>query len=192
MPLNPPILRAFTSRYEHIASVLKNEVFISAPFESSEDLKKISPPPENKFFAIWDTGATGCVISKKAVYKCGLKPTGVKRVYTAGDKDGDGQDTLTYLVSIFLPNLVVFPSIEVTEGTIIGADVLVGMEVINKGDFAVTNKSGKTVFTFRIPSIDCIDFVKNKSVAIPVAVGRKSPCPCGSGKKYKRCCGKSS
>jgi len=28
--------------------------------------------------------------------------------------------------------------------------------------------------------------------AVPVGkkVGRNDPCPCGSGKKYKRCCGK--
>ncbi|MBL8295263.1 MAG: SEC-C domain-containing protein [Bryobacterales bacterium] len=28
-----------------------------------------------------------------------------------------------------------------------------------------------------------------RNPAPPPAVGRNSPCPCGSGKKYKRCCG---
>ncbi len=27
-------------------------------------------------------------------------------------------------------------------------------------------------------------------VRVKQAVGRNDPCPCGSGKKYKRCCGK--
>ena len=26
-------------------------------------------------------------------------------------------------------------------------------------------------------------------VAVKVKVGRNDPCPCGSGKKYKKCCG---
>jgi len=29
-----------------------------------------------------------------------------------------------------------------------------------------------------------------KTVAPPRAVSRNAPCPCGSGDKYKRCCGK--
>jgi SEC-C motif-containing protein len=34
------------------------------------------------------------------------------------------------------------------------------------------------------------DMVKNKPVVREGAkVGRNEPCPCGSGKKYKRCCG---
>lgn len=27
-------------------------------------------------------------------------------------------------------------------------------------------------------------------IPLPVKVGRNDPCPCGSGKKYKNCCGK--
>jgi uncharacterized protein YecA (UPF0149 family) len=28
-----------------------------------------------------------------------------------------------------------------------------------------------------------------ESYRAPAKVGRNEPCPCGSGKKYKRCCG---
>jgi len=31
---------------------------------------------------------------------------------------------------------------------------------------------------------------KQKTVTIPDKIGRNDPCPCGSGKKYKKCCGK--
>jgi preprotein translocase subunit SecA len=31
---------------------------------------------------------------------------------------------------------------------------------------------------------------KAKPVKIAPKVGRNDPCPCGSGKKYKQCCGK--
>jgi len=37
-------------------------------------------------------------------------------------------------------------------------DVAIGMDVICKGDFAVTNKDDLTLFSFRIPSETAIDF----------------------------------
>ena len=33
------------------------------------------------------------------------------------------------------------------------------------------------------------DFGKKKPTKV-IKVGRNDPCPCGSGKKYKKCCGK--
>jgi len=34
------------------------------------------------------------------------------------------------------------------------------------------------------------DFKRSKIYHAPVKIGRNDPCPCGSGKKYKNCCGK--
>jgi preprotein translocase subunit SecA len=31
---------------------------------------------------------------------------------------------------------------------------------------------------------------EREKVPVPQRTGRNDPCPCGSGKKYKRCCGK--
>ena len=39
-------------------------------------------------------------------------------------------------------------------------DVLIGMDVITSGDFAVSNHNGKTVFSFRVPSVETTDYVK--------------------------------
>ena len=99
------------------------------------------------------------------------------------------------MAGIWLPNKVHIPEIRVTEGAIADVDVLIGMDIICMGDFAVTNKDGRTNFTFRIPSLECLDFVKQKPALIQSGtqalrkVGRNELCPCGSGKKYKRCCG---
>ena len=41
----------------------------------------------------------------------------------------------------------------------LGTDVLIGMDVINNGDFAVSNHGGVTKFSFRLPSQGHIDFV---------------------------------
>jgi len=180
---------AFNVAYNGISPVLTSEVHITSPFEPS------NPPTEagrKKFLAIWDTGATNSVITQKVVQECGLNPISIVNVHTAS---GEALSNV-YLVSIWLPNKVVIPQIRVTEGTIGGdTEVLIGMDIINRGDFAVTNKDGKTNFTFRIPSVECIDFVKQQSTIIQSGnqplqrVGRNDPCPCGSGKKYKKCHG---
>ena len=34
------------------------------------------------------------------------------------------------------------------------------------------------------------DELSQQPVAGTIRVGRNEPCPCGSGKKYKKCCGK--
>lgn len=182
---------AFTTSYPGRSRVLFNEVRISQAFQPSPTTKL---PKSEKYIAIWDTGATSSVITQKVVAECGLKPIGMTKVQTAG---GEGLAPV-YLASIFLPNKVVVPQLRVIEGHVAGnAEVLIGMDIISQGDFAVTNKDGKTVFSFRMPSVECIDFVKQKpSVAAPQIskpspkVGRNDPCPCGSGKKYKNCCGK--
>ena len=180
---------AFNVAYNGIRRVLTSEVHITSPFEPS------NPPKESdlkKYLAIWDTGATNSVITQKVVQECGLNPISIAKVNTAGG------ETLSnvYLTSIRLPNKVLIPQIRVTEGTIVGdAEVLIGMDIINMGDFAVTNKEGKTNFTFRMPSVECIDFVKQHPPTIQSGgqtlqkVGRNEPCPCGSGNKYKKCHG---
>ena len=37
-------------------------------------------------------------------------------------------------------------------------NLLIGMDIIEKGDFAVTNHNGETVLTYRFPSSELIDF----------------------------------
>ena len=41
-------------------------------------------------------------------------------------------------------------------------DVLIGMDVIGAGDFAITNYRHKTTLTFRVPSKEALDFTKKK------------------------------
>lgn len=144
--------RAFTGKYNGIARVLTSKASVGVAFDPSR-----SPDPAlHEFDAIWDTGATGSVISQNVVRECGLNPIGMTRVSTAGGVRTSNE----YLVSIYLPNEVAFPTVRVTVGDIEGADVLIGMDIIGIGDFAVTNHEGKTVFSFRFPSVARIDFVE--------------------------------
>jgi hypothetical protein len=101
--------------------------------------------------------------------------------------------TETYIVNVQLPSGVGFANLKVSRGKIHGADVLIGMDIITAGDFAISNFQGKTTVAFRIPSVECIDWnpnAKNTSRPTATRVGRNDPCPCGSGKKFKKCCGK--
>jgi len=170
--------------------VLQTKVHISEAFDPA-NVPGVMPKMQ-EFVAIWDTGATATVITQKVVDACGLKPTGVTLVQTA-----NGQRSCNvYFVNIGLPNQVGFQMVRVTCGDILGTDVLIGMDIITTGDFVLTHKNGTTVFSFRVPSLDCIDYVeqwKAAKVANNISNGpppaRNRPCPCGSGKKYKHCHG---
>lgn len=175
---------AFTLKHNGIANVLKTEVRVSIAFNPSS---QTTHPTLENFNAVWDTGATNSVISSNVVSKCGLKPIGMTQVHTVAGLATHN----VYFVNIMLPHKVGIPRVRVTEGELsAGFDVLIGMDIITRGDFVLTNKDNKTIFSFRMPSLESIDFVKqinspSKSTQI---VGRNDPCPCGSGKKYKKCC----
>lgn len=178
--------RSFITTYNNgYSNVLKNKVGI-LPNPS------VISPSENKWLAIWDTGATSTVITKKVVEELNLKPVSIGHARTPQGE----YDAYTYYIDLFLPNGVRFPQLLVMEGQPAECDILIGMDVIGKGDFAVSNFDGKTSFTYRYPSCCRIDFVNHSYLtpqvikATPNSPAKNSPCPCGSGKKYKQCCGK--
>jgi predicted aspartyl protease len=148
-------------------------------------------PAISQFEALWDTGASGTVISKTVVDKLGLKPIGKSKVFHA-----NGESIVNvYAVNLFLPNQVAFQFVKVTEGVLSGFDLLIGMDIITTGDFSITNVGGKTTFSFRFPSVKEVDFVHEGNAPRQIAaaqpkIGRNDPCFCGSGKKYKQCHGK--
>ena len=123
-----------------------------------------TPMPELRTFqALWDTGATRSAITQNVVGACGLSPTSFTDVQHAG---GITRDVPVYLVNISLISGVRFTGVEVAEGKLPkGMDVVIGMDIITRGDFAVTNQDGKTMFSFRIPSKEPIDFVADDNRA---------------------------
>jgi hypothetical protein len=115
-------------------------------------------PTLQHFQAIWDTGATGSVITQKVVDGCGLKAISMVEVHGVHGKE----TSEVYLVNVFLPNNVQIGQVRVTKGRMVGnVDVLIGMDIITLGDLAITNQGGSTVFTFCIPSQRCFDFVED-------------------------------
>ncbi len=180
---------SFTGRIKGRANVLLSYIEIAPTFTSSNPGQI---PPSQKYQAIWDTGATTTAITAKVVKDCSLKPIGMTQVKTAGGL----KHCNVYIVNVSLPNKVIIHNVKVTGLDALAGDseILIGMDIICQGDFAVTNHKGKTTFSFRVPSLEEIDFVTRKPPGTEPArsnkVPRNSPCPCGSGKKYKKCHGK--
>lgn len=183
--------RSFTVAAEKIVNVLQSPISIHFPIPDSVN----ELPNHLKVFkgkAIWDTGATGSVITSKVVTELGLAPI-TKTICTGVHSQ---ERVNVYMVGMQLPNGVGVKSMMVTEThQLIGQfDVLIGMDIINIGDFAVSNLDNKTTFTFRVPSCERFNFVENSPNLKPIIAVkhqlRNERCQCGSGKKFKDCCGK--
>lgn len=187
--------KAFTLDHNGLANSLQTTCGICEGITVEELKRGVKHPPITNVTAIWDTGAEMSSVSESIIQSMGLKPVGRARNYTAGGEI----DVNIYVINILLPCDVNFAMIPVTGNDLGDADMLIGMDIISQGDFAVTNVGGKTTFSFRIPSIERIDYV-NPSPVSPVSnpvsmaqtgkIGRNDPCPCGSGKKYKNCHGR--
>lgn len=108
-------------------------------------------------FAQWDTGATMTCISQAVIDRLSLIPIGQSMVNTPS-----GQRVLDqYIVDVLLRNNVLVKDVVVLGSEIgnQGIDVLIGMDIINLGDFVISNYDGKTHFSFQIPSQRHLDFV---------------------------------
>ena len=148
----PPDIRAFTRQDDKLAKSLLSEVFIAEAHDPST-----SPSPQRKkYIAIWDTGATRTVISPKVVQELGLKP--IRREIAQGANSIS--EVNVYLVNLLMPHNVGLVGVPVAEMDFGDEDALIGMDIISKGDFAVSNFQGRTTFTFRTPSLEKFDFVR--------------------------------
>lgn len=132
---------------------LRNDCLVSEAFDTSEPLPH---PTAMQFSALWDTGASNTVITQKVVDQCGLKPIGLTETHGVGG----AHNTEVYLINIVLANKVMFRGLQVIRGDLLQIDLLIGMDIIAAGDFAVTNAGGKTMFSYRFPSSGHIDFVQ--------------------------------
>lgn len=147
---------AFTLRSNGILNMLKTETLIDSNVRDrskSIDINK-------KWRGLWDTGASKSSIDKRVADELNLIPVGKGTISTANGV----VSVNTYFVNFTLPNHVTIKDVLVT-GADLGKDidVLIGMDIIRHGDFSITNTNGSTTFSFRIPSIAEIDYVKDSN-----------------------------
>lgn len=181
MPVN-----ALSKSYISIQNCIKTDVKITNPYTAKEI----------NTLAIWDTGATNSVITRSKAMELGLMPVGKATVTGVhGTKE-----VPVYLVKITLNNENITVTTNVTECDELSdtgdTGMLIGMNIISMGDFAISNFKGKTIMTFRVPSICEIDYVGelrlyNKCLKAHesnvIHKNRNDKCACGSGKLFKNC-----
>ncbi len=148
---------AFTQKYDRLINRIVTPVELTLAFDPKDNPGGKVPFPVIKKTALWDTGSTGCVLTEETVKEMNLTPVGTTILNHA---DGATQSN-TYLVNIHLPNRVGFAGMLVSECKNITGDfgAIIGMDIIAKGDFAITNKNKKTCVSFRVPSMQSIDYV---------------------------------
>jgi hypothetical protein len=174
--------QSFTLRFKGIARELITPVKIAVAFNpETTDPNTI---PHSQANALWDTGATNTGISATLAARLGLTPIGTGRMKHAKGED----DCNRYLVNLVLPNQLAIFGVMVNECDLPQEfDLLIGMDIISQGDFSLTHSGGNTIFSFRTPSSESVDYVKIQNAKAFAVVGANAPCPCGSGKKFKKC-----
>jgi len=133
---------AFKSEYPAISLRLITEVEL---FDTSQFPRKITVS------ALWDTGATLSAITPDTAQKLNLVP--FNRVKVNGINNTSMADVVK--ISIKLPNLIELKNYNVAVCNLIkDVDFLIGMDIIQLGDFSISNGAGKTLFTFSIPPFE--------------------------------------
>ena len=147
-----PSPHSFTRRYSEIETRLITLCGVSASWDPSDGAPQ---PPALEYRCLWDTGADISAITRRVANDLALTPEAWIQVHHAG---GISDAVPQYNVNIQLPSNLKMNGRAVAQLEIGSCDVLVGMDIISLGDFALSNFNGRTTFTFRIPSVAEIDF----------------------------------
>lgn len=179
-----PNFHAFTVMHDGLANRIITGIEITEGFDFKNPPNPLPTPYVTT--ALWDTGATNSVITKATADQLNLTPTGTAQVITG---NGKGMQN-THIVNFLLPNTVRVAGAWVTEcpdDHSFGA--IIGMDIISQGDFALTNVGGKTCMSFRIPSINKIDYVEEVNKLNRKLMNPNDFCFCGSNRRFKKCHG---
>ena len=143
---------AFTLKSNGILNMLKTDTLVL-----SDIRKKDTSYTPKLWRGLWDTGASKSSITQRIVDDLNLIPVGNTNISTANGVVAVN----TYFVDFGLPNGVTVKNVLVSCADLgEDIDVLIGMDIIRHGDFSITNVNNKTTFSFRTPSVEEIDYVK--------------------------------
>jgi len=115
--------------------------------------------------ALWDTGAISTFIKPALWDRLKLRPLESSRTRFAGV--GGIVEAEVSFVDLFLTSELIVECCPVYAADFPGdADLLIGMDIIGMGDFAVCNAGGKTSFSFAVPSFpDRVNFADRAEAA---------------------------
>ena len=141
------LYKAFSTNHDGIVRQLDSEIYVSnsalkIPVPSSGE------PAAYKCRAVWDTGAMITVISDKLALELELPVVSKTSIQGVNGVS----ETMIHLVDLWLPNSAVIRCVHAAQGKCFNNfDVLIGMDVITRGDFSISNFGGHTLFSFRLP-----------------------------------------
>lgn len=172
-----PGFRALTIKHNGITNRIITEIGVTPPFDPAQIVNDRLPYEVVNKNALWDTGATNSVITPATAKELNLIPVGTREVVHFGGK----KQSNTHLVNFILPNNVIMPGVLVTESEDILNDfgIIIGMDIIARGDFSITNVSGQTWMSYRIPSIGTVDYVIEHNKILYAGINKYGPCICG-------------
>ena len=140
----------YAKQFSHLVDEIVTEAFLFPAFA------KGTLPPLKYFTqnAAWDTGSEQTIISPELAEA--LRLTSIGREPIGGI--GGQQEAEVYQVALALPNGCLLNNLKVCCLPIEHYEILIGMDVIKRCDFAITNQDGRTTFSFQTPSSTTIDF----------------------------------
>jgi hypothetical protein len=142
---------ALTIRYGELREELTSVAWICEGYDA------VGPgalPEILEVVAIWDTGTTNTAISEALATRLNLS---LRDVSFASHFGGRSRCNI-YVVNISLPSGISVRGLEVLSGDTGNCDIFIGMDIIGRGDFAVSNFNGETVMSFRMPSVEVTDY----------------------------------
>jgi hypothetical protein len=137
--------KTFKVRFGEITRRIITDAAVRQAMKTENTYKVFGPSLTLR--ALWDTGASSSVISAGVAKRLGFISVDTKGM------TGIGGTILSerYYLSITLPNGVTLPVVKVAEwGGSLGFDLLIGMDIISRGNFSIVNDWGRTVFTFKV------------------------------------------
>ncbi len=134
--------------------------FFQFEYEADENTPEIATPvylrkaentPRQKCKAVWDTGATGSMISASMAKKLGLLPVGTTQISGVHGVN----NAKLYCVDMVFEKGFCIPKVKVAEAADTGGfELLVGMDIINKGIMLIDGSRGKLAVRFQYPLPD--------------------------------------
>jgi hypothetical protein len=144
---------ALTLRSDKVLTSVRTFCAVSTCDKSAKQPSRV-----DNIVAIWDSGATASCISNEVATRLGLIACGHADITLALV----ASVVPYHRVDLELPNGLRFEKLWVFECDLRSDDVLIGMDIISQGDFAITTAGGRTTFSFRKPAVEEIDFVTVK------------------------------
>ena len=157
MPVSNIVYRSFIKDYDKLKKILLMPIEIIPVSSSNEAISKTPV----KIKALWDTGATLTVIKpelKDKLELCMVRAGSSAKIAGLGGFFDANYTVLSLRLwenfeINWCPVYVLDYSVDV--------DIIIGMDIISMGDFAVCNTGNKTSFSFVVPPLpDKTDFTE--------------------------------